>query len=310
MMKIIDKILSLEHFREQPPVVIDIGASGAIHEAWKPIARYAVCLAFDADDREFTVAEDATGSGYRKLLRFNRIVTAMPKESAPFYLTASPFCSSLLEPEAAKLEPWVFSALFKVEKTVNLPAMTITQALQQAGIHYIDWFKADTQGTDLQLFLSLDVKVRQNVLACEFEPGIIDAYRGEDKLFTIMGTMKEEGFWLSSMQVKGTQRLHREYVAQLGADPKNLLRESPCWAELAYLHEASIDSERQYLLLMVFALLQEQYGFVLELCDAAGLKYKNPIFDTVRAAVLKQLKKRRFAVPLIIIKRKLRKLFR
>ena len=56
-MKIIDKIMRSEYFRDQPPVLLDIGASGGIHSKWKYIAKYAYCLAFDADDREFHVTE-------------------------------------------------------------------------------------------------------------------------------------------------------------------------------------------------------------------------------------------------------------
>lgn len=201
-MRIIDSILSSSHFEAKPPVLIDIGASGEINTKWNKIAPYSICIAFDADDREFRVTEN-TVSGYKKLLVINRIVTATESEFTDFYLTSSPFCSSLLTPEMEKLEPWLFKSLFEVEKTVQLQAITIQQALMQSGLSYIDWFKTDTQGTDLRLFLSVAEEIRQNILAAEFEPGIIDAYAGEDKLFTLMKEMPESGFWLSSMDVKG-----------------------------------------------------------------------------------------------------------
>src|SRR3954452_23385591 len=106
-MKIIDTVLGSNYFQNKPPVLIDIGASGEINRKWRKIAPYSVCVAFDADDREFKVSEKQA-SGYKKLLVVNRIVTAKAVSEATFHLTASPFCSSLLQPNLEKLQPWSF----------------------------------------------------------------------------------------------------------------------------------------------------------------------------------------------------------
>lgn len=308
-MKIIDTILSSSHFTHKPPVLIDIGASGEINAKWKKIAPYAICLAFDADDREFKVTEDIK-SGYKKLVVINRIVTATEKTSTDFYLTASPFCSSLLQPANEDLQPWAFQSLFTVERTVQLQAITVSQALQQAGLSYIDWFKTDTQGTDLRLYLSVTDDIRQNILAAEFEPGIIDAYQGEDKLFTLMQEMHQSGFWLSSMNVKGTQRLHARYLAVFGNfNGKRMIRNSPCWAEVTYLHKPVFKDLRQMLLLYVFALLERQYGFALEICDGAMLTNNDPLLSRCKQAVLQQLKKEKLKLPLVVLKKQFNKLF-
>src|SRR3984957_18693453 len=114
-MKIIDKIMRSEYFRDQPPVLIDIGASGGVHSKWKYISKYAYCVAFDADDREFQISE-RSNKDYKKFIHVNRIVAALPSGNMPFYLTNSPFCSSMLEPDTAKLSPWLFKPLFDVKK--------------------------------------------------------------------------------------------------------------------------------------------------------------------------------------------------
>lgn len=308
-MKIIDTILSSKHFTDKPPVLIDIGASGEINAKWKKIAPYAICLAFDADDREFRVTEDIK-SGYKKLVVINRIVTAAEKSSTDFYLTASPFCSSLLQPANDDLQPWAFQSLFKVDKKVQLQAITVSQALQQAGLLYIDWFKTDTQGTDLRLYLSVADDMRHSILAAEFEPGIIDAYQGEDKLFTLMQEMHQSGFWLSSMNVKGTQRLHEKYLAAFGNfNGKRMIRNSPCWAEVTYLNKPVFKDLRQVLLLYIFALLERQYGFALEICDSAMLINSDPLLVTCKQAVLQQLKKEKMKLPLVVLKKQFNKLF-
>jgi len=308
-MEIIDKIMRSEYFSDQPPVLIDIGASGGINSKWKYIAKYAYCLAFDADDREFHVTEQAN-KAYKKLITFNRIVTAEQIGQTDFYLTASPFCSSLLKPAKEKLEPWVFSPLFSVERVTRLPAITLQDALQQANIDYVDWFKTDTQGTDLRLFTSLPAILQPGILAAEFEPGIIDAYEGEDKLSAVMQEMRNRGFWLSSMAVKGVQRLHASYTAKFGSFmTKRILRKTPGWAEVTYLRQPAVDHQRQFLLLYVFALLERQYGFALEIIEIALQRYADPLFHDCKKAIWKKIAAEKRKAPLVILKRQFNKLF-
>jgi hypothetical protein len=308
-MKIIQTILTSSHFSDAPPVLIDIGASGEINAKWAPIAPYSVCLAFDADDREFRFTERLNQT-YKRLITFNRIVTSGSEKEADFYLTASPFCSSLLAPEKEKLAPWVFRELFAVERVVKLPTITLEESLKQAGIDYIDWFKADTQGTDLRLFTSLPAALQHGISGAEFEPGIIDAYSGEDKLYSVMQEMHHRDFWLSSMEVKGVQRLQPGYA--LGVNPfvsRRMLRKTPGWAEMTYLKQPVADNPRQLLLLFVFALLERQFGFALEVCDKAIGRFPDPLFAECKKAALRQLATGKRKAPLVFIKRQLNKLF-
>jgi len=308
-MKIIDKIMSSEYFRDHPPVLIDIGASGGVHSKWKSIVKYAYCLAFDADDREFQINEQAN-QDYKKFIQVNRIVAPVSSSSTPFYLTSSPFCSSMLEPDEEKLSPWLFKPLFEVKKITSLPSVTLEETLQSANISYIDWFKVDTQGTDLRLYKSLPSKIQETVLLAEFEPGIMDAYKNEDKLYAVMQEMHEQGFWLSSMNVKGTQRLQNSYARQIGGFlSERIIRSSPGWAELTYLRNPESLSIRNLLLMIVFALLERQYGFALELADKGIAQFSNPLLDECRQAVLKKIQAEKMKIPLILLKRKINKLF-
>lgn len=308
-MKIIDKIMRSEYFSDQPPVLIDIGASGGIHSKWKYIAKYAHCVAFDADEREFQISEQVN-KDYKKLIRINRIVTALPSGNTPFYLTHSPFCSSLLEPDKEKLRPWLFNPLFEVEKITSLPAVTLAETLQSANISYPDWFKVDTQGTDLRIYKSLPEEIRETILLAELEPGIMDAYKEEDKLYSVMQEMHSQGFWLSSMNVKGTQRLQNSYAARIGSFlSERIIRTSPGWAELTYFRNPGGLSCRSLLLLIVFALLEYQYGFALELADIGRQEFQDPLLDECRKAVLNKIQKEKKKIPLILLKRKINKLF-
>lgn len=287
-MDILDKILSTPIFLDNPPILLDIGASGEIHPKWSQIAKHAICIAFDADDRDFdcTVNESM---GFRKLYLFNRLVTEDQAGETDFFLTRSPYCSSLLKPDQEKLSNWAFSDLFDVERVVRMKAVALPHALREIGVTKVDWFKTDSQGTDLRLFLSLGEEIIKKVLIAEFEPGILDAYQGEDKLCTLMSFMDKQPFWVSDLKICGTQRISRQALSHLllhnnGKLPHPiLLKSSPGWGEVSFFNSFGRNAPyldlRDYLLGWIFAFIEGQHGFALDIALQGTQRFGETIFE-------------------------------
>ncbi len=300
MKSLIKTVLELPEFIENPPVLIDVGASGAIHEYWHVLAKYSVCLAFDADDRELRI-EEKGNSSFKKLLVFNSLVHPEKEGELDFYLTKSPFCSSALPPDNKSLNNWAFGEKFDVIKTVKLKSISLNSALERANISYIDWFKTDSQGLDLNLFLSLKDNVRKNILLAEFEPGIIDAYKGEDKIFVTLQYMATQPYWLAELRIKGSQRIIREELDNIATNPfkQKLIsyshKSSPGWGEMLYMQEISAMENRRSLLLgWVFASVTGQHGFGIEIAKK-GCSLQNPeIFHSLLKASRKKASKLSF----------------
>ena len=288
MNSLIEKVFLHESLVSKPPVLIDIGASGFLPPQWATIAKYSICIAFDADDRDFKV-EESENKTWKKLYSLNRLVAPKYSDGIDFYLTRSPYCSSSLEPDVAALDVWAFQELFKVERTIKLPAVDLNSVLSQVGVDRIDWYKTDSQGTDLRIFKSLSEPMMNNILTADFEPGILDAYKGEDKLHAIMAFMEEKPFWVSDMVIKGTQRIYQhvvqnmDYFEQRGM--RKYLRTSPGWCEIAYINtfESADFTEREYLLGWVFASIQKQHGFALHLASQGEQRFKLPLFAELQA---------------------------
>lgn len=309
----IEKILRREDFRNQPPVLIDIGASGEIHNKWREIAPYSICVAFDADDREMTFTEK-NSSGFKRLVTINRIVTDKADKEVDFFLTRSPFCSSTLEPDLEKLSKWPFQDLFRVEKKIKLKAVQLMDALNNAGINQIDWLKIDTQGTDLRLFKNIPDPVRNKILMVEFEPGIIDAYKGEDKLYEVIQYMNSTDFFMSDIDVKGVQRIDVKTIRHFSNFRQRAFKGahkiSPGWCEVAYmntLREAA--DKRSYLLAYAFALVNKQYGFALEIAEKAINNTDEAFFHELKHYALKKISNIQFNWPFFAVKNKLEKAF-
>ena len=285
------------------PVLIDIGASGEPPAQWDTIAKRSIYVGFDPDRREIC---DLPDGRYARSIIVNEALTSLPgKNEARFYLARSPHCSSTLLPDAESLSHYIFSDLFEVEKEVSVPASSLNTVIDRLGLNNIDWFKTDSQGTDLRLFQSLRDEMRDRVLAVDVEPGLIDAYAGEDLFVDTHRELLRQGFWLSSLDIKGSVRMSRAVMKMAAGKYPGLkdpgvfesVRQSPCWCEGRYfrtlesLGKRGAD-KRDYALLWVFSMIERQWGYAFE----TGVEYgrlfgDDKISRSLLDAPIRQLKR-------------------
>ena len=308
MVSIIHDVMTHSSLLSSPPVLVDIGASGTIHKKWNPIAKYAICIAFDADSRDFEICE-SENKGWRKLYSMNRLVTSESAEEMDFYLTKSPHCSSSLAPDQKALEPWAFSPLFEVDNIVKLPSVDLQSALLKVDVDYIDGYKTDSQGTDLRIFNSLPKEIINKILLAEFEPGIIDAYQGEDKLHNLLAHMEKEPFWISNMEIKGSQRINNLDLKSLNyfqqRSIESFLKMAPGWCEISYLNkmEQSEMTLREYFLAWVFASLNAEHGFALFVANKGYELFGDKLLLKLQNKSMKELSSGYFHLSFKLLKR-------
>ena len=290
-MGLIDRILSSDEFIKAPPVLIDIGASGAIHKKWKKIAKHAICIAFDADERDFNQSIEEKSS-YKKLLIKQKLVSDNPGSSANFYLTKSPHCSSLLEPDMDALQDWAYAPIFSVEKTVQLQTTDLNTTLAEFGIDYIDWYKSDSQGIDLRLFKSIPAEIRDGISIAEFEPGILDAYKNEDKLSGMLGYHETNNqFWLAALEVKGPLRIPTSQLNEIVSNQflQKLLGKigpvAPGWAEMTYCNSfksSRMQTRRSLMMGWITATLIGQHSFAYTLAAKGRQLFGDDLFKSMK----------------------------
>lgn len=258
------------------PVLIDIGASGARPEIWEDIARHSIYVGFDPDDRYLQEVEN--GPYYREIMVDEALTDDEGSNKVLFYFTKSPACSSTLQPDSESLSNYLFSDHFVIEKERTVLASSLNSIMDRLLLSGIDWFKTDSQGIDLRLFKSLRDEIRSRVLAVDIEPGLIDSYVGEDLFVEAHKELSRNGFWLSSLDVHGAVRMKRSSLSEMAASNTEItrdliektVRKSPGWVNARYLRTlewlAQGDfTERDYALLWLFSILDNQVGFAFDL---------------------------------------------
>lgn len=289
-MSLMDRVLESTYFAERPPVVVDIGGAGGMQAAWRPIASHAHCVAFDADDRDFG-ATDERNTGWKRLSVFQNVVTPDAKQTVDFHLTSSAHCSSTLLPNREGLAPWDFSELFVVIESVQLPAIGLSDALASLSIDYIDWFKTDSQGTDLRLWDSLSEEVKRQVAIASFEPGILDSYQGEDKWHQVLARMDGTQWYLGRLDVRGARRIDPRTLSHLPPVRKRValagLATAPGWVEAWFLRnytKSDAPEARSLLMAWIASTQLQQHGHAWSMARLGSDLHGAPIFQQCQSA--------------------------
>ena len=76
------------------------------------------------------------------------------------------------------------------------------------------------------------MRFEKKIIVADFEPGIIDAYVGEDKLHHLMAYMEHEPFWIHSMNIKGPKRILKEDIPAQADCINSLMRETETFSWL------------------------------------------------------------------------------
>lgn len=276
---VLDELLSnISILNEKNFVLVDIGASGSPPIVWQAIAPYSCYVGFDPDSRELN---EENSYGFKSFTLIQKVVTDDFSNSVKFFLTAYPYCSSMLKPDFEACKQYSFTETFDVIDQTEFPATRLDTVIRDLAIHGIDWLKLDSQGKDLDLFLSIDPSTRSRILAIDIEPGIVPFYKGENTFDETHRALSNEGFWLSSIKLQngGFPRIKqstRQALSDKLLPPQQQpidfesLPVSPTALEARYLrsleHLNAIGADlRDYVSLWVFALCDEKLGFALDI---------------------------------------------
>lgn len=177
--------------------LVDIGARGGLPVRWRDLASILDVVAFEPD-----AAEAA-----RLAMSFGpvRSTTVVPVAvwSAPgrrtLYVTRSPGCSSLLEPNRELLAGFPDAARWEVVATPEVELSTLDDSLRAAGARNADFIKIDVQGGALNV-LQGAAHTLETVVALEIEVEFVSLYRGEALFADIDAHVRSLGFELVDLR--------------------------------------------------------------------------------------------------------------
>ena len=126
-----------------------------LRDSTSQISHYVRYAGQDPDLRQMDYIEKED-SRFRRLCFFPQLVHDSINGEVDFYLTASPECSSCLEPDTERLRNWNIAPFFQVTERRRMKSVTLPEVMRRLNLARIDALKSDSQGMDLRLLASLD----------------------------------------------------------------------------------------------------------------------------------------------------------
>jgi hypothetical protein len=131
--------------------------------------------------------------------------------------------------------------------------------------------------------------------------------------------MDKQPFWMTSLNIKGSERIGRNsYASRLGKIDRRflhaLLKTSPGWGEVSYFNTFERDSpsleKRDYLLGWVFAIIEKQYGFAMDIAVKGLQRFGDPIFEELSNFAFNKIRQAYVRLPFYILNKVFQTLLR
>jgi len=299
------KILQHDLLVKKPPVVIDLGASGESYKAWNQIYPFSIFLALDGDKRKKTSYKNK----FKKYISINKIVD-VKKRKKKFFLTKSPFCSSILKPSTKKTEEWFFHNQFKILKQLNIKTITLNQILKENKIEYIDFLKIDLQGIDLDIFKNITPKIKKRIKFVDIEPSLYGFYEGENNNTPETLKYMQKEFDVEDIKFGKHVKGNIKNINNLTNIKKKLIyfinKKSISYLNISFLKKFKKDNfnERDLLIYLYILLLTKRYAEVFSILKK--INSKDIIFTEIKKYCELKIKlsffKYIFYLPFILIK--------
>ena len=120
----------------------------------------------------------------------------------PLYLTLSPACISVLEPNPEVLKDYPVFSCFQVHGTSNVRLTTIEKLVKDGRMPAPDFIKCDVQGYDCQVLEGCGALL-DSVLAIEVETQFKQIYKNQKTFYELKAMLESHGFILRDIKHQG-----------------------------------------------------------------------------------------------------------
>jgi hypothetical protein len=272
---------------------MEVGPREKSPQIWDAIAQSAIYVAAGPDS---AFASSPKGPRFYRAHYADGVVTDHERAGLqPFYVTRDPTYSTVLTPRASSdcAESLDDRAMF--DRRIDVSATTLNALVGRFDLPTIDWLNTNVNGLDLRLYRSLDDKRRRRLLGLETVIDLMDLWLAPGSPPAAVHEFVADGLWVSRMSAHGFPRMRRGSIRRLHAIDSRLdgqffdqhLRRSPARVFLRLFRTIESLSaggflERDYIVLWVFALLDEQFGYAADVAFEYGRAFgESPTFETM-----------------------------
>lgn len=233
--------------------LLDIGARNGLNASgiYSPLQTFANKLVYGIEPDIREAQKLIESQEYKKI--FTEAVFERTG-NYELYLTLTPGCSSILEPDYNLLNDYnlMISDWFKVDRVVNVSAKPLSNIIPQKSFSFV---KIDTQGTELNILKSADTSLFERTTGFYIEAQSLSFYKDQYLLDDLLHFMKKNDYLTLSLQPLSMDGMDLEYNVTFVKDPRKII------------------NKQQLLEHILLGFLVEKYDYVSYLTRNYGEKF-------------------------------------
>jgi FkbM family methyltransferase len=188
-----------ELYRQNPLVLVDVGARGGLKSNWLRARQHLRLLGFEPDAREFTRLAELAGAPGRSDKFFNTALHDR-RGSLRLHVARDGGLSSIFEPDRAFLDAFPDAGRFDTIDIQQVEADTLDDQLRAHAIDDVDFVKADTQGSELSVLQGGAGALASSVTGVEVEVEFTPIYKNQPLFADVDAFLRGLGFLLFDLR--------------------------------------------------------------------------------------------------------------
>ena len=189
--------------------LVDVGAREGLDPAWEPHLPGLRLVMFEPDPTEATRIARSLPPDGGHVVRPDALADVEGRSE--FFVTAAIGCSSLLEPDVARLSRYPVADWFRVVRTGEVQTRRYDRLHAEGLVPTPDVVKIDVQGLEYQVLQGFG-SLLDNVIAIELEAHLQPIYCKQNLLGDIVMLLDRHGLGLRRIVPQGFERFGRELV--------------------------------------------------------------------------------------------------
>lgn len=237
-------------------------------------------LGFEADPEE--AARLKTALADQGEMTFLPVGVAGGDGVRDLYLTQHPKCSSLIRPNEALISRYPTLSVAMLDRVVQVPTISLANAISKAGWESVDFIKMDVQGAELEILKGCPSVLKDVLLVCT-EVGFGEVYTHQPLFWDVHAFMVSAGFELHHIVHTGGG----QYTSDIAGHPQVL------WGDVVYFRPPGpLSPERKAKLAILAALYDAHHLAITCLNGIHGELRLTAAREAYRAAVTCRRKER------------------
>jgi FkbM family methyltransferase len=231
-------------------LLFDLGAAGGIDSIYQPIEKLEKfkAVGFDPDREDLSSLENGTKITYYPF------AIAGKNGYRNFYITKSPGCSSLFQPNTHNLSEFPVSDYFDIVRETKIEVSTLSSFIQKTNLPFPDYLKIDVQGAELEILQS-EGEWLSHVVGLSFETHMRELYCGQGLFPDAHAFLTSKGFRL---------------ISKLGRSPH--FSGETLEMDVAYVRGSEfLETEEKLIKAIIFCVCHEEPTFAAHLVRCSSL---------------------------------------